>query len=224
MGFFSDIQEEARREARQSRYQTGQTEDAAPVQNIQSKGERKPETTQPAPTPMPEPKQPAPAVTPMDDGEVMAASVKRIRADIERITRRNMKDCVAKYLADLCAKDPAFARTVMQPAKTMVNCFRYINRKAREYAEQERMDNGITENGVYGCDVPDDLCYQWAVDYFNDPNAAEDAKPPKKQKPQQKAAPANPVKAKPSAPAKGKASHSTCGEGCEQMSLLEVMA
>ena len=72
MGFFSDIQEEARREARQSRYQTGQTEDAAPVQNIQSKGERKPETTQPAPTPMPEPKQPAPAVTPMDDGEVMA--------------------------------------------------------------------------------------------------------------------------------------------------------
>ena len=51
-----------------------------------------------------------------------------------------------------------------------------------------------------------------------------DAKPQKKQKPQQKAAPANPVKAKPSAPAKGKASHSTCGEGCEQMSLLEAMA
>ena len=236
MGFFSDIQEEARREARQPRYQTGQTEDAAPVRNIQSKEERKPETTQPVPPPVSEPecpesvsdgkepKQPAPAVTPMDDGEVMAASVKRIRADIERITRRNMKDCVAKYLADLCAKDPAFARTVMQPAKTMLNCFRYINRKAREYAEQERMDNGITENGVYGCDVPDDLCYQWAVDYFNDPNAAEDAKPPKKQQPQQKAAPANPVKAKPSAPAKGKASHSTCGEGCEQMSLLEAMA
>ena len=236
MGFFSDIQEEARREARQSRYQTGQTEDAAPVQNIQSKEERKPETTPPASVPAheteslapvpvgKESKQPAPAVTPMDDGEVMAASVKRIRADIERITRRNMKDCVAKHLADLCAKDPAFARTVMQPAKTMVNCFRYINRKAREYAEQERMDNGITENGVYGCDVPDDLCYQWAVDYFNDPNAAEDAKPQKKQKPQQKAAPANPVKAKPAAPAKGKASHSTCGEGCEQMSLLEAMA
>ena len=196
MGFFSDIQEEARREARQSRYQTGQTEDAAPVQNIQSKEERKPETTQPVPPPVSEPecpesvsdgkepKQPAPAVTPMDDGEVMVASVKRIQTDIERITRRNMKDCVAKYLADLCAKDPAFARTVMQPAKTMVNCFRYINRKAREYAEQERMDNGITGNGVYGCDVPDDLCYQWAVDYFNDPNAAEDAKPQKKQKPQ----------------------------------------
>ena len=236
MGFFSDIQEEARREARQSRYQTGQTEDAAPVQNIQSKEERKPETTQPVPPPVSEPecpesvsdgkepKQPAPAVTPMDDGKAMAASVKRIQTDIERITRRNMKDCVAKYLADLCAKDPAFARTVMQPAKTMVNCFRYINRKAREYAEQERMDNGITENGVYGCDVPDDLCYQWAVDYFNDPNAAEDAKPQKKQKPQQKAAPANAVKAKPTAPAKETSSHSNCGEGCEQMSLLEAMA
>ena len=27
---------------------------------------------------------------------------------------------------------------------------------------------------TYGCDVPDDMCYQWAEDYFRDPDAKED--------------------------------------------------
>lgn len=36
-------------------------------------------------------------------------------------------------------------------------------------------DNDIKpENGVYGSDVPDDLCYQWAEEYFRDPNVKED--------------------------------------------------
>ena len=36
-------------------------------------------------------------------------------------------------------------------------------------------DNDIKpENGVYGSDVPDDLCYQWAEEYFRDPDAKED--------------------------------------------------
>lgn len=29
-------------------------------------------------------------------------------------------------------------------------------------------------NGVYGSDIPDNLCYQWAEDYFYDPDAPED--------------------------------------------------
>lgn len=46
---------------------------------------------------------------------------------------------------------------------------------ARDYVQQEMKDNDIKpENGVYGSDVPDDLCYQWAVDYFNDMDAPED--------------------------------------------------
>lgn len=35
-------------------------------------------------------------------------------------------------------------------------------------------DNGVERTGVYGLDVPDGLCFQWAVDYFNDPDAKED--------------------------------------------------
>lgn len=29
-------------------------------------------------------------------------------------------------------------------------------------------------NGVYGTDVPDDICYQWAKEYFMDMEAPED--------------------------------------------------
>ena len=111
----------------------------------------------------------------MSDDEVMLASMKRVSADTERLTRRNMKDCVSEYIQTKCLEDPAFARRVGHPRKSMIHCIWYINRKAREYIEQEMKDNDIKpENGVYGSDVPDDLCYQWAVDYFNDPDAKED--------------------------------------------------
>ena len=111
----------------------------------------------------------------MSDDEVMLASMKRVSADTERLTRRNMKDCVSEYIQTKCLEDPAFARRVGHPRKSMIHCIWYINRKAREYVEREMKDNDIKpENGVYGSDVPDDLCYQWAVDYFNDPNAKED--------------------------------------------------
>lgn len=113
----------------------------------------------------------------MSDDEVMAASMTRVSTDTEKLTRRNMKECVAEHIQTMCIEDPAFARRVMHPCKSMIHCIWYINRKAREFVEQEMKDNGIKpENGIYGSDVPDDLCYQWAVDYFNDPDAEEDRK------------------------------------------------
>lgn len=111
----------------------------------------------------------------MGDDEVLAASTRRVSTDIEKLTRRNMKECVAEYIQTLCLDDPVFARKVMHPRKSMIHCIWYINRKAREFIEQEMKDNDFPkENGVYGSDVPDDVCYQWAVDYFNDPEAKED--------------------------------------------------
>lgn len=113
----------------------------------------------------------------MSDDEVMVASMKQVSADTEKLTRRNMKDCVSEHIQTLCLDDPAFARRVMHPGKSMVNCFRYITQKAWEYVQDELKASGITpgprEQG-YGCDVPDDLCYQWGVDYFNDPDAKVD--------------------------------------------------
>ena len=110
----------------------------------------------------------------MNRADLLAASVERVAADTERLTRRNMKEAVAEHIQAKCREDAAFAMLVVDPAKSMINCFQYINRKAQEYAEQEMKDNGIQRTGVYGLDVPDGLCFQWAEDYFKDENAKED--------------------------------------------------
>ncbi len=113
----------------------------------------------------------------MSDGEVMTASMERVKTDTEKLTRRNMKECVAEYIQTMCIEDLTFARKTMHPRKSMIRCFQYISRKAWEYVQDELKANGIQPGPGrqgYGCDVPDDLCYQWAVDYFNDPDAKED--------------------------------------------------
>ena len=113
----------------------------------------------------------------MSDDEVMAASMTRVSTDTEKLTRRNMKECVAEHIQTMCIEDPAFARKVMHPSKSMIRCFQYISRKAWDYVQDELKASGIKPGPgqqTYGCDLPDDLCYQWAVDYFNDPDAKED--------------------------------------------------
>lgn len=111
----------------------------------------------------------------LDDDALAAASMKRIGDDAERLTRRNMKQCVTEYIQTLCLEDLNFARQVLHPRKNMIRCFRYINRKARDYIKQEMADNDEKPvNGIYGSDVPDDICYQWAKEYFFDMDAEED--------------------------------------------------
>lgn len=113
----------------------------------------------------------------MSDDDVVAASMQRVSKDTEKLTRRNMKECVSELIQTLCLSDPAFARLTMSPRKSMLHCFQYINRKAWDYIQDELKANGIQldrNNPGYGCDVPDDLCYQWAEDYFRDPDAKED--------------------------------------------------
>lgn len=117
----------------------------------------------------------------MSDDDVMQASMNRVSQDTERLTRRNMKLCVMEDVQTECLADPAFARLVMNPKKKMLNCFHYINRKAREYLEQEMKDNDEKPmGGGFGGDVPDELCYQWAREYFRDAEAKEDAEPEEK--------------------------------------------
>ena len=111
----------------------------------------------------------------LEDDALVAASMKRLGDDGELLTRRNMKQCVTEYVQTLCLEDLDFARQAMHPRKTMIRCFRYINRKARDFVKQEMKDNDEKPvNGIYGCDVPDDLCYQWAKEYFWDMDAEED--------------------------------------------------
>lgn len=53
----------------------------------------------------------------MSDDEVVAASMQRVSGDVEKLTRRNMKECVSEYIQTKCLEDPAFARLTMHPKK-----------------------------------------------------------------------------------------------------------
>lgn len=77
----------------------------------------------------------------MSDEEALEASLKRISTETERLTRRNMKECVAAHIQELCRKDTEFARKTMHPRKSMVNCFKYITRMAKEYVKQSTLGN-----------------------------------------------------------------------------------
>lgn len=154
----------------------------------------------------------------MSDEDIIAASVGRVGADTEKLTRRNMKEAVAEHIQAMCRQDPAFARRAMQPGKSMIHCFKYINRQARAYAEQEMKENGVERTGVYGLDVPDGLCYQWAVDYFNDPEAKEDHEDEEKFVPRPYVGKSSPKPPKPKKPPKAETKSETVVSG--QMSLL----
>lgn len=111
----------------------------------------------------------------LPDTALTAASVKRLGDMTERLTRRNMKICVTESIQTLCYEDLEFARLVLHPRKSMMNCFRFINRKALEYLKQElELTGEKAAGGSIGGDVPDELCYQWAEEYFRDMNAPED--------------------------------------------------
>ncbi len=130
------------------------------------------------------------AIRSLPDEEAMSRAIRRVSEDTDRITRRNMKECVSEYIQALSLSDPDLARNTLLPRKTMRNCFRYIIRKAREYLEtegsldtEEPLEAGNTGNhspgapglagSLYG-DVPDDLCYAWAEEYFRSPDIKED--------------------------------------------------
>lgn len=113
----------------------------------------------------------------MNDTDIAAAAASRVSTDTERLTRRNMKECVSEHIQTLCSNNPEFARKVMHPHKSMIHCFKHINACARDFLKNEMEDNGLKpDDGIYGGDVPDHLCYQWAEEYFNDPDAPEDHK------------------------------------------------
>ena len=123
-------------------------------------------------------------VSAMSDDTVMMEAMKQLGEEAEKLTRRNMKECVTEHIQTLCLENPDFARKVMHPKKSFVHCIWHINNKAAEFAKKEMEANGFKPerggypgsgvNGMYGCDVPDDMVYQWATEYFNDPNAKED--------------------------------------------------
>lgn len=134
----------------------------------------------------------------MSDDEVVNASMQRVSADTEKLTRRNMKECVSEYIQTKCLEDTAFARLILHPRKSMVHCFQYINRKSYDYIQDELKASGFKpgpDATAYGCDIPDDLCYSWAEEYFRNPDAKEDQEQEEKFVPRPYVKKSKPVKA-----------------------------
>ncbi len=114
--------------------------------------------------------------TMMTPEELAAKAKESLTIDIERITQRQMKDCVGAHIISASQQKEIIARHVFHPKKNMVNCFRFINRKAREYLEEYMKLTGDKPdgNGVIGIDIPDNLCYMWAEEYFSSTDIPED--------------------------------------------------
>lgn len=110
----------------------------------------------------------------MDKDELRATAMRRVSDATDKMTNRSMKDSVSAHIQSVCEKDLSFARLAMHPKKSMLHCIQYIFRHAKDYLQKELEAGGIKISGMCGGDVPDGLCYQWAEDYFRDPDAAED--------------------------------------------------
>lgn len=84
----------------------------------------------------------------MGDDEVMMASMKRVGDDAERLTRRNMKQCVTEHIQTKCLSEPEFARQVMHPRKNMIRCFRYIVLFPNDLKAEHDRVNDMSRNDV----------------------------------------------------------------------------
>ena len=107
----------------------------------------------------------------MDENALRLEAIQRVSLETDKMTNRSMKDSVSAHIQSVCEKDLSFARLAMHPKKSMLQ---YIFRHAKDYLQKELEAGGIKISGMCGGDVPDGLCYQWAEDYFRDPDAAED--------------------------------------------------
>lgn len=106
--------------------------------------------------------------TMLSTDELLKQAENNIATGVERITHRNMKESVAAYIIELSRKNENLSRNILHPKKSVANCFKYINIKAREYLEEDMKLTGEKpdRNGVIGIDIPDDLCYDWAEEYY----------------------------------------------------------
>lgn len=54
----------------------------------------------------------------MNTEQLIQAAAEKARKDTEKLTRRNMKECVCEYIQTLCFEDTEFARLTLTPPKT----------------------------------------------------------------------------------------------------------
>jgi hypothetical protein len=101
-------------------------------------------------------------------------AIEKISNASEKITRRNMKIQVSEFIQVRCDSDPDFAALILNPKKNLVNCFKYINRMAMEWIKEDAKARGEELHGQIGGDVPDDIIFDWSIEYFQKTGLPED--------------------------------------------------
>ncbi|HAQ39497.1 MAG TPA: hypothetical protein DCM73_00735 [Clostridiales bacterium] len=101
-------------------------------------------------------------------------AIEKISEASEKITRRNMKIQVSEFIQVRCDSDPDFAALILNPKKNLVNCFKYINRMAMEWIKEDAKARGEELHGQIGGDVPDDIVFDWSIEYFQKTGLPED--------------------------------------------------
>lgn len=114
--------------------------------------------------------------TMMSSEELSEKAKEALSADIERITQKRMKDYVGEHIINAATQKELIARHVFHPKKSLTNCFKYINRKAKAYLEEQMKLTGEKpdKNGIIGIDIPDNICYGWAEEYYSSTDISED--------------------------------------------------
>ena len=109
-------------------------------------------------------------------GKPLDASEDAKRKAHEEAETKRKAEWEAKQLAKKQEREAALEKIKSMSDADIVSASTERVRVDTEKLTRRNMkDNDIRpENGVYGGDVPDDLVYQWSIDYFNDPDAQED--------------------------------------------------
>ncbi|MBQ8848979.1 MAG: hypothetical protein IJ011_01445 [Clostridia bacterium] len=112
------------------------------------------------------------------DGPLAESAMRRVSDEVEWLTHHELELSISEMLQTRCIEDSDLVRQIYHPRKSMLNCFKYVRRKAEEYVKKEMMANGIEPRNIaYGSAIPQRVCYQWAIDYFFDMDAPEDKDP-----------------------------------------------
>lgn len=98
--------------------------------------------------------------------EIITRAKEIIELQAERTSLKTMADFVKEYIIAYCDEDPGFVECVNNTEKSFMDCIGYIKKKALDWLKvQQNIELTNYAQGVGG-DVPPDICYQWAVEYY----------------------------------------------------------
>jgi len=89
-----------------------------------------------------------------------------LSSQADRFLMRTMADFVKDYLSQYCDEHQEFAEKVSAPGKNFAGCIKKIHKEALKWLQDQPNTDMEGQAGVCG-DVPNELCYGWAVDYYN---------------------------------------------------------